>query len=68
MDAEERPRIEAATVKISAEKKAVEADPGAAMKASRDALVAMAKRGLLFILFWVLLAAVAIGFYVRGRS
>ncbi len=52
-------------------KKAVEADPAAAMQASLDASMAEVKRRLLHILFWVVLvagAAAAIVIYLRGRG
>ena len=71
MDADERRRTEAAMANISRMKKGVEADPGAAMQASLDASMALVKRRLLHILFWVVLAAAAaaaIAFYVRGRG
>ena len=69
MDSDERRRIEAAMATISLEKKAVQADPPAAMKASLDASMAKVKRRLLHILFWVALAAVtAIAIYWRGHQ
>jgi hypothetical protein len=48
-------------------RKAVEADPAAAMQASLDASMALVKRRLLHILFWVVLAA-AVAFYLRCRA
>jgi hypothetical protein len=71
MDADERRRTEAAMANISRMRKAVEADPAAAMQASLDASMALVKRRLLHILFWVVLAAAvaaAIAFYLRGRA
>ena len=56
---------------ISRMKKAVEADPAAAMQASLDASMAEVKRRLLHILFWLVLAAAAaaaIAFYLRDRG
>ena len=71
MEADERRRTEAAMANISRTKKAVEADPAAAMPASLDASMAEVKRRLLHILFWVALvagAAAAIVIYLRGRG
>jgi ferric-dicitrate binding protein FerR (iron transport regulator) len=71
MDADERRRTEAAMANISRMKKAVEADPAAAMQASLDASMALVKRRLMHILFWVVLAAAAaaaVAIYLRGRG
>ena len=69
MDAVERRRMEAVMAKLSREKKAVEADPAAAMQASLDAAMAQVKRRLLYLLLgavFVAAAAVAIYRWVRG--
>jgi hypothetical protein len=68
MDAEERRRVETSMAKISREKRAVEADPAAAMQASLDAAMAKVKRRSLKILFCVVLAAAAVALYLRSRS
>ena len=73
MDADERRRTEASMANISRMKKAVEADPAAAMQASLDASIGrvLVKRRLQHILFWVVLAGAAaavVAFYLRGRG
>ncbi len=55
--------------KISRMKREVEADPSAAMKASRDASMAKFKRRLLRTLFWGgLVGALAVAIYLRARG
>jgi hypothetical protein len=69
MDPNERHQIEAAMAKISGMKREVEADPAAAMQASLDVSMKLAKRRLLQILLCVILAiAAATVFYVRHRA
>ena len=62
MNPDERQRLERAMAKTSRERKEVEADPAAAMQASLAAAMAQARRRLLWILFWIAVAALAVGF------
>jgi hypothetical protein len=67
MDAAERRRTEAAMAKISGDKRAVEADPEAAIRDPIDAAKKQAKRRL-WIAFWIaFLAAAVAAFYAISR-
>ena len=67
MDPEERRRMEAAMAKISADKKAVEADPAAAIRASLDEAMAQASQRLRRVLLAsALAAALALLIYLRA--
>jgi hypothetical protein len=67
MDADERRRMEAAMAKISSDKRAVEADPEAAIRDPIDAAVRQGKRRLR-IAFWIaFLAAAFAAFYAISR-
>ena len=68
MDTDERRRMEDAMAKISREKREVEADPAAAVRESLDASMAKFKRRLLYVLFGVILAAIAVALYLRSRG
>jgi len=67
MDPEERRRMEAAMAKISADKKAVEADPAAAVRASLDDAMTQARQRLRRVLLTsALAAALALLIYLRA--
>ena len=67
MDPEERRRMEAVMAKISADKKAVEADPAAAIRASLDDAMTQARQRLRRVLLAsALAAAVALLIYLRA--
>jgi len=66
MDADERRRMEEAMAKITRDKKAVEADPAAAIQASLDASMKKVKQRLLLILIFAALGGAAIAIYWRG--
>jgi hypothetical protein len=68
MNPDERSRTEAAMAKISRMKKAIEADPAAAMRASIDASMTNAKRRLNILFCVAIVAAAAIAIYLRGRG
>ena len=66
MDPEERRRMEAVMAKISADKKAVEADPAAAIRASLDDAMTQARQRLRRVLLTsALAAALALLIYLR---
>jgi len=67
MDPEERRRMEAVMAKISADKKAVEADPAAAIRASLDDAMTQARQRLRRVLLTsALAAALALLIYLRA--
>jgi len=67
MDPEERRRMEAVMAKISADKKAIEADPAAAIRASLDDAMTQARQRLRRVLLTsALAAALALLIYLRA--